>query len=136
MCWISKSAVCLVKEDVAQGSSVSFLSTEMQKRRLIVLLLCVLSSSCVYCQLDNNYVEEEIDAKQVDAPTRGFFGKHWRHQIVDAQSKLSETNNETMAVSAIAEETSTDVEKSASREGKCTVIIILNKKDWEYKYIR
>ena len=136
MCWISKSAVCLVKEDVAQGSSVSCLPTEMQKRRLIVLLFCVLSSSCVYCQLGNNYVEEEIDAKQVATPTRGFFGKHRRHQIVDARSKLSETNNETIAVSAKAEETSKDVEKNASREGKFTVIIILNKNDLEYIYKR
>jgi len=95
----------------------------MHQRRLVVLLFCVLISSCVYCQLDRSYDEEEIDAKQLVAPTRGVFGKRWRHHVFDAQSKLSEINNETIAAAANAIKTSTDVENSGSREGKCTVEI-------------
>jgi membrane-bound lytic murein transglycosylase len=96
----------------------------MQQRRLIVLF-CALISSCVYCQIDRSYAGEEIDTKQVDVPKRGIFGKHWRHQIFDAQSKLSKINNETIAAPTNAVETIADaetiVENSGSREGKCRV---------------
>lgn len=99
----------------------------MQQKRFIVLFV-VLISSCVYCQLDHNYAEEEINTKQLTAPTSTSFGKHWRHQIVGDQSKLSKINNETTSTFANAEETSTDVEKSASRKGKCTVVISSTKR--------
>ncbi len=108
-----------MKKDVSQGSSTaSFLLTEMQQRRLTVLLFCVLISSCVYCQRNRSYDEEEIDEKQLAAPTKGVFGKHWRHKVFDTQSKLSAINNET-----IANAIETGVENSGSREGKCTVVI-------------
>lgn len=92
----------------------------MQQRRLAVLLFCVLISSCVYCQRDRSYDEEEIDEKQLAAPTRGAFGKHWRHKVLDTLSKRSAINNETITAAANAVETG--VENHGSREGKCNIL--------------